>query len=233
MSEANSPYWLSLDLTWPKGTLSIHRCQNNQTPELLEETLISDSFDHSEKLIPALIKTLKNLKLSLTQVGRFITPSGPGSFTGLRIALVSLKAFAAGLKKPIDTVSGAECRALAWNRRHLETKWTNLFVMTQTTQLLAHCATFEKSASGLRLCEERMVATEEILSNLKSENRVLIDGSFKPQLNVESNNVTRFPLQAAFLGENLFQCSSRKTHSEFKDLVNLSPEYFGSSRFDI
>ena len=226
-------HWLSLDLTWPKGTLAIHRCTDERVTTLLSEKLISESFDHSEKLIPAVKQILEDLKLNLSQIERFITPSGPGSFTGLRIALISFKAFAAVLKQPIETVSGAECRALAWQRRFPKVTWNQLFVITQTTRLLAHCATYVNADGRLKLLGEAMVETEKLLATLAPQDFAMIDGSFNPQMEFTQKNVVRFPLQAAWLGENLFQCASRKTHSKFNELVTLTPEYFGSSRFDV
>jgi len=56
---------------------------------------------HSELLLPTIKKALRHFKLSLGKVEYFAIGLGPGSFTGLRIGLATVKGFAAALNRPV------------------------------------------------------------------------------------------------------------------------------------
>lgn len=66
---------------------------------------------HSEKLLVMVDSLLKNLRMDICEMDAFAVCNGPGSFTGLRIALATTKGFAMALNKPIITVSTLDCLA--------------------------------------------------------------------------------------------------------------------------
>lgn len=66
----------------------------------------------SQRLPGALLELLAEAKLELEQVSAFIAGLGPGSFTGLRIGVATLKGFAWALKKPLVGVSSLKALAL-------------------------------------------------------------------------------------------------------------------------
>ena len=55
---------------------------------------ISNEVTHSEKLLPIIDETLKSASITLDNIDTFATINGPGSFTGIRIGLATIKAFA-------------------------------------------------------------------------------------------------------------------------------------------
>lgn len=86
---------------------------------LASSTGIADE-SHSISLLSRIESLLKDASISLRDIDCFATASGPGSFTGLRIGLATMKAFAAVFNRPcigIPTLeaiafaagSGAEC----------------------------------------------------------------------------------------------------------------------------
>src|ERR1043166_226670 len=50
--------------------------------------------DYSSWLLPAVQRVLVNSSLSLSQLGGYAVCAGPGSFTGLRVGLTTVKAWA-------------------------------------------------------------------------------------------------------------------------------------------
>ena len=56
---------------------------------------------HTELLVPTIKKALARAKLSLKEIDYLAVGLGPGSFTGLRIGLATIKGFAAALEKPV------------------------------------------------------------------------------------------------------------------------------------
>jgi tRNA threonylcarbamoyladenosine biosynthesis protein TsaB len=80
---------------------------------ILYEIYIDTGLNHSLVLLPELDKALHTLKLELKDLDLYVTTTGPGSFTGLRIGLSTLKGFAISQNKPLVGVSTLE--ALAHN----------------------------------------------------------------------------------------------------------------------
>jgi tRNA threonylcarbamoyladenosine biosynthesis protein TsaB len=73
---------------------------------------------HSERLMPAIDRLLKDSGIMAKDIDGFAVSIGPGSFTGLRIGLATVKGFAMGCNKPVAAVSTLE--ALAFNLAYAE-----------------------------------------------------------------------------------------------------------------
>ena len=80
---------------------------------LVESRLNVRVVAHSERLMPEIDACLKRAGLSIGDIDCFAAASGPGSFTGLRIGLSTLKGLAYATGKPVVTVPTLE--AMAWN----------------------------------------------------------------------------------------------------------------------
>ncbi|NLJ78620.1 MAG: tRNA (adenosine(37)-N6)-threonylcarbamoyltransferase complex dimerization subunit type 1 TsaB [Tissierellia bacterium] len=83
---------------------------------LLGEYSINQELTHSESLVPMISEMLDNLKLHISDIDIYGVATGPGSFTGLRIGVATMKAFAHIFDKPIVGVSTLE--GLALNLTH-------------------------------------------------------------------------------------------------------------------
>lgn len=81
--------------------------------KLIGEYSLSQSMSHSEKLVPMIKEVLDSLDLTIKDIDLFATTVGPGSFTGLRIAISTVKGFAHLYDKPVVGISTME--ALAFN----------------------------------------------------------------------------------------------------------------------
>ena len=87
-----------------------------------DEKLIAQSFQncgltHSRTLLPMAESLLKNCGATLDDVDAFAVAHGPGSFTGVRIGVATVKGLALGTDKPCVGVSTLE--AMAWGARAL------------------------------------------------------------------------------------------------------------------
>lgn len=83
--------------------------------KLIKELNISDQRTHSEKLMPLIEELFKTTNLQLSQVNLIACDIGPGSFTGIRIGVASVKAMAEA--KEISVVGVSSLEALAYNVR--------------------------------------------------------------------------------------------------------------------
>ncbi len=98
--------FLALDLTSEFGSLAIRR----DGVTVLEHALESRTgFAHL--VFPAIEKILSEAGMSLPGIDGFAASTGPGAFTGLRVALSAVKGLAEVMSKPALGVS--KMRAMA------------------------------------------------------------------------------------------------------------------------
>jgi tRNA threonylcarbamoyladenosine biosynthesis protein TsaB len=80
---------------------------------LLAEFLLKDMKTHSQKLVPMLRELLDSLKLTPADIDVYAAVTGPGSFTGLRIGVTTIKSMAYALNKPVAGVTSLDALANA------------------------------------------------------------------------------------------------------------------------
>lgn len=96
---------LGIDTSTKKANVCIKKNNN-----IINKT-IDNEITHSEKLLPLIDQTLKDSKLSLKEINYLACSIGPGSFTGIRIGIATIKAFAKVLDVPIFAVSSLDILA--------------------------------------------------------------------------------------------------------------------------
>lgn len=87
--------------------------------KILAECSVTTGLTHSQTMMPLCDSLLKGAGLDLSQIDLFAISHGPGSFTGLRIGIGTVKGLSQGSGKPCVGVSTLE--ALACNCLGLET----------------------------------------------------------------------------------------------------------------
>ena len=80
---------------------------------LIGEISTTTKLTHSQTIMPMIDELLKKVSLDITDIDLFACSEGPGSFTGLRIGIGTIKGLAYGLGKSVVGVSTLE--ALAHN----------------------------------------------------------------------------------------------------------------------
>ena len=99
---------LALDSTAQTATVSV--CDDEK---LLSCHVLQNGNTHSETLLPMVQSALRSLSLTVNDIGLFACSAGPGSFTGVRIGVSTVKGLAFGKNVPCIGVSTLE--ALAYN----------------------------------------------------------------------------------------------------------------------
>ena len=80
---------------------------------IISEFIQNTSLTHSETLLPMIKSVLEAAGMTAEDIELFAVSAGPGSFTGVRIGISTIKGLAFGRNKPIASVSSLE--ALAYN----------------------------------------------------------------------------------------------------------------------
>ena len=97
---------LALDTSSPAGSLALLRDAN-----VLSERVSTDHEPYSASVLRETRELLDGARISLEEIDLFAVDAGPGSFTGLRVGLTTVKGWAEVLGKPVAAVSGLEAMA--------------------------------------------------------------------------------------------------------------------------
>ena len=80
---------------------------------LIKKIELNNGLTHSETLMPLIKQILEETNLNLSNIDLLVCDIGPGSFTGIRIGIATVKAFTDSLNIPSIGISSLE--ALAYN----------------------------------------------------------------------------------------------------------------------
>ena len=94
---------LSIDSSSKVATVAL---LNDDT--LLGEYVINDKREHSVLLMPMIENLLKDCELTINDIDGFVVSKGPGSFTGLRIGMATVKGLSFGANKPYISLSSLD-----------------------------------------------------------------------------------------------------------------------------
>ncbi len=79
------------------------------------EFLLDSGLKHSTTLMPIIEQTLLKAGLDIKDIDVYSAVTGPGSFTGIRIGISTIKGFSYAFKKPVINVTSFD--VLAYNKR--------------------------------------------------------------------------------------------------------------------
>ena len=89
---------------------SVALCEDGR---LISQVIQCSGLTHSRTLLPMAEDLLKNAEMEMKQIDCFAVAQGPGSFTGIRIGIATVKGLAWAAEKPCIGVS--TLAAMAWN----------------------------------------------------------------------------------------------------------------------
>lgn len=103
---------LAIDTSSKNCSVAIVEANKNNY-EIITFKNSDDEKTHSQKLMPMIDEAFKESKLCLDKIDLLACCLGPGSFTGIRIGIATIKAFADA--KNISTVGSTSLESLAYN----------------------------------------------------------------------------------------------------------------------
>lgn len=130
--------------------------------KLISEYTQCTALTHSRTLLPMAEDLLKNAELSLSDVDGFAVSQGPGSFTGIRIGVSTVKGLSWASGKPCAGVSTLE--AMAYNGI---SRGGIVCPVMDARRGQVYNALFEIiEGEPVRLCEDRAISLEELSADL-------------------------------------------------------------------
>jgi len=143
---------LAIDTCEVRGSVAI--LHNRAVLQVVTHT---SAEEYSSWLLPAVDSALDAAKSTLAEVDVFAVASGPGSFTGVRIGLTTVKAWSEVFTKPIVAVSRLEAVATQSER---DSPYLASIIDAQRGQIFG--SLYKRTANGLALIEQELVASPEV-----------------------------------------------------------------------
>jgi len=110
---------LAIDTCDPSGSVAV--LQNSVVEGLAAHTTPEE---YSSWLLPAVEDLLKRVGFGMSDMDAFAAASGPGSFTGVRVGLTTVKAWGEVYRKPVVGVSRLKAIAVeAWGEPRYVAAW--------------------------------------------------------------------------------------------------------------
>ena len=132
--------------------------------KLLAQSLQVSALTHSRTLLPMAEDLLKNTSLTLSDVDAIAVAHGPGSFTGIRIGVSTVKGLCWGAEKPCIGVSTLE--AMAW---HGLAAGGVICPVMDARRAQVYNALFRiEDGRPLRLCPDRAISLEDLSEELRA-----------------------------------------------------------------
>lgn len=195
---------LAIDTSNKIASVSVFEDNN-----LLNEKFSDDQKTHSEKLLPIIDALLKEEKLSIKDIDMFIVAVGPGSFTGIRIGVSTVKGMAQALDKKVISVTSLEGLIEMANGENvcaiINARHGNIYAQIKHNGMLleADCKTINEVISELKSYNEKFIivgdATVEFENLLKEE----VDCEIFDKKIERSSDVGKFALNKYLQDENV------------------------------
>lgn len=169
----------------------------------------------SDEIIRALQKFLKKHKIGLSDLDGFAVGVGPGSFTGLRIGLSTIKGFSLVLNKPIVGVSSLDILAesIAAGSEKL------ICPIIDAKRELVYSCVYKKTSKLKRTSKYMLVSVKDLLNEINQDTIFLGDG-----IVLYKDAIKRK------LGKKAHFASEKSWYPKAIDLLSLSRDKFKTKK---
>jgi tRNA threonylcarbamoyladenosine biosynthesis protein TsaB len=158
-----------------------------QDDVILYDTIINVGLNHSEVLLPAIDQACLQTRIKIAEIDLFACTIGPGSFTGLRIGVSTLKGLVLATGKPAVGISSLAALALNVSRSS-----KIICSVMDAGRGQVYIAYYLYNENGLidQMSTEKAVDPREIIQNPEQEIIFVGDGAIK-YANILSNTKTK------------------------------------------
>ncbi|GFP77314.1 tRNA (adenosine(37)-N6)-threonylcarbamoyltransferase complex dimerization subunit type 1 TsaB [Clostridium fungisolvens] len=164
---------LSIDSSSSSATVALV-----SNSSVVSEINITDKKQHSEILMTMIDSALKLSNLSINDIDGYVVSKGPGSFTGLRIGMATIKGLSLGSKKPTLSISNLD--GLAYN---VITHNGIICPIMDALRGNVYTALYKNVSGNLeRLTDYMILSIDELINRFKEESDSVIfvgDGTEK------------------------------------------------------
>tara|TARA_B000000475_G_scaffold257845_1_gene239416 strand:+ start:5185 stop:5883 length:699 start_codon:yes stop_codon:yes gene_type:complete len=191
---------------------------------LIENSNSKIERSHSKLIIKLIDDILTNNKLKAKELDAFSISKGPGSYTGLRIGLSSIKGFCYALDKPLIALNTLKVLAES-ALEYIEDKDSILCPMVDARRMEVYTKTFNYKLNELTK-DQALILEKDSFENYKDKNVYFFgDGSYKFKEIVNKKNfifLNNINPNSKFMGQLSYD---KFINKDFEDLSSFEPNY--------
>jgi len=220
---------LAVDTTTFAGSVALL-----EKTKLLAEVNIDSPSTYSERLLPAVDFILKTNGMNIKDMDGFALAAGPGSFTGIRIGLSTVKSFSYASGKPVAAVS--TLKALAWKLRHPQNHLLCPLLDAKKGEIYA--ALFESKGEKLKEIVPQGAYSPDRFFTLLPSNRIIFFigngiGAYRDKIFQYFKDKARFPHRSPFIAFEIGLLGSELLRkNKGVSAQELKPIYFRKSQVE-
>ncbi len=194
---------------------------------LLGEYVIRNQRKHSQNLMVMVERLLDDLETDISEVDMFAVTVGPGSFTGLRIGISTIRAFAQAVGKPVVGVSTLE--ALAYNHAGADAV---VIPMLDARRDEVFTAAYSFSGNApLELAAPAVMTVAEITGKFKDRAVIYTgDGMMKHREEIQGENIIFAPANLSEVRASSVAALAFLKEREAVEYNNITPLYLRKSQ---
>jgi tRNA threonylcarbamoyladenosine biosynthesis protein TsaB len=183
----------AIDTSGRDGSVAL--CRGDSTTfEVLGQSAL-EGGTYSSRLVPCIADLLHEASLGKSQIDAFVVVDGPGSFTGLRVGLSTVKALCEALHKPLVAVSTLEALAFIYGRNG-----ETLAVLLDAGRGEMYAGEFKIAGLSPELIQNCVVKLSEFAGQAPAPPSRIITTSQKIAETLDTLAVLVEPLHAAAIG---------------------------------
>jgi len=158
---------LSVDTTAKTAACAVCEVKNDAVFPICSSQLNS-TLTHSESILPMIDFCLKNAAVSVNDIDLIGISAGPGSFTGVRIGIATVKGLAFGSDK-LCCVAVSALEALSFNLDNCSEGTLLCPCMDARRNQFYNALFVKENGTVKRLCEDRAVDYKDLFSELSEK----------------------------------------------------------------
>ncbi len=222
---------LAVDTATLYGGVAVY---DDEEGSLSEHRVGGQTRQFSESLMEMIDLCLKNLSFSIKDIDCFAVTSGPGSFTGLRVGLSTVKGLAFATSKPVVTVSTLFNHAMMFPFID-----DDICPVLDARKKEVYSAIYRwNDGSLITVLEEGVFSIEELLRSIDRKTVFIGDGIkvYGDRVRDALKDNARFAPASMYGGlpSTLARIAIQKArNNEFTDLSTFSPKYFRRSEAEL
>lgn len=225
-SFSNDMLILAFDTSSKTASVSLLRDQ-----VAVYEMIVNKGVNHSETLLPAIDEACRVSRVTITDVDLFACTTGPGSFTGLRIGVSTLKGLMIATGKPAAGVSSLDALALNVTARE---KIIGAMMDAGRGQVYLAYYQYESDGSLRRLTEIKTIDPHHVLNQYSKDVIYVGDGAIQYSLVLRSlkkeSDVLAPDAKQYICASAVGKLAMEKYHrNDLLDLKTCVPVYFRSA----
>ncbi len=184
---------------------------------VLSECAVNEGYSHSEKLTLLVIDVLKSAGKNLEDVDAFAVSSGPGSYTGLRIGISTVKGFCFALDRPLISIGTLE--AMAYGMQKLA-PGNVLCAMIDARRMEVYCGVYSSSLEVLQE-PKAIVVEKEFQSAFRTTQKLVLAGDGADKCTELFSGDTSIEIVKGFMPKAAFLATLAEAKFKAGDFENV------------